>query len=189
MYKHQYITNKNIAVTIVMAIFFSCTNSTKAVRDFLAEKNLPIGIAKNAYHVYKDSGIVVSKLATPLMHDFSNREEHPYNEFPIGLKIVNFDKNGKDSVTIIGDYALSYNKTSVAEIRGNVVVKNHTDKATLMTDQLYWDQKEAYFFSEKKFVLTKLNDTVRGVGFESKENLKKVVFKNVGGNLEANENE
>ena len=101
-------------------MLFSCSNNTQEVRDFLASKNLPIGIAKNAFHVYKDSGRITSKLITPLLHDFSNRKQHPYNEFPEGIKIINFEE--KDSVTITGNYAISYSKTSVSEITGNVVV-------------------------------------------------------------------
>ena len=74
-------------------MLFSCDNNTQKVRDFLADKNLPIGTAYNAYHVYKDSGRITSKLITPKMLDFSNREKHPYNEFPKGIKIINFEKN------------------------------------------------------------------------------------------------
>ena len=57
-------------------MLFSCSNNTQQVRDFLASKNLPIGTAKTAYHVYKDSGKITSKLLTPLRLDFSNREQH-----------------------------------------------------------------------------------------------------------------
>jgi len=69
------------------------------------------------------------------------------------------------------------------------VVINHTDASRLETDQLFWDQKNKYFFTERSFVLTKINDTVIGVGFESKENLKKYVAKKTKGNLLTNENE
>ena len=39
------------------------------------------------------------------------------------MKIINFE--GKDSVTVTGDYALSYSKTNISELVGNVVVINH----------------------------------------------------------------
>ena len=42
-------------------MLFSCSNSTEEVRNFLEEKNLPIGKAKEAFHVYKDSGQITSK--------------------------------------------------------------------------------------------------------------------------------
>ncbi|WP_299057045.1 LPS export ABC transporter periplasmic protein LptC [uncultured Polaribacter sp.] len=175
------ILQRSIVSLISVAMLFSCANNTQEVRDFLASKNLPIGIAKDAFHVYKDSGRITSKLSTPLLHDFSNRKAHPYNEFPKGIKIINFD--GKDSVTITGDYALTYSKTSVSEIVGNVVVLNHKENSKLETSQLLWDQNTAYFFSEKAFTLSTLKDTIYGVGFECKEDLSKHLAKKTTGKL------
>jgi len=163
------------------AMLFSCSNNTQEVRDFLASKNLPTGIAKNAIHVLKDSGRITSKLITPLLHDFSNRKQHPYDEFPMGVKIINFE--GKDSVTITGNYAISYSKTSVSEISGNVIVLNHTEQSKLETEQLFWDQNTKYFFSEKAFTLSTVKDTVYGIGFECKEDLSMHLAKKTVGNL------
>jgi LPS export ABC transporter protein LptC len=180
---------KSIGAVLCVPMLFSCTNDSKEVRDFLAEQNRPIGIAKDAFHIYKDSGQITSKLITPLMYDFSNRRNHPYNEFPEGVEIINFENGGKDSVTVIGDYALTYSKTSISELKGNVVVINHTENSRLETEQLFWDQKNKYFFSEKKFTLTTLTDTINGIGFESRENLTKWVSKNITGEIITNENE
>jgi LPS export ABC transporter protein LptC len=187
MRKHLKIISQSTTVCFITVVLFSCANNTQKARDFLADKNLPVGKTKNAYHVYKDSGRVTSKLITPLMLDFSNRKEHPYNEFPSGIKIINFENKGLDSVTIIGDYGLSYAKTSVSEIKGNVVVINHTDQSRLETEQLFWDQKTKYFVSEVAFKLTKENDTIYGVGFESKDDLTKHLAKKTTGKLETTE--
>ena len=168
-------------------MLFSCSNDAQKVRDFLMSKNLPIGTAKNALHVYKDSGRITSKLRTPLRLDFSNRENHPYSEFPKGIIIINFDKNELDSVTIKGDYALSYDKTLVSEIKGNVIITNHTEGSKLNTSQLFWDQNTKYFFSEKAFTLTTKKDTIYGIGFESKEDLSKHLAKKTTGTLETTE--
>ncbi|WP_439132869.1 LPS export ABC transporter periplasmic protein LptC [Polaribacter sp.] len=181
------IIKRSATVCLITVVLFSCTNNTQKARDFLADKNLPIGKSIDAYHVYKDSGRITSKLITPLLLDFTNRKEHPYNEFPSGIKIVNFENKGADSITITGDYALSYEKTSISEIKGNVVVVNHTDQSILETDQLFWDQKTNYFISEKPFKLIKQNDTIYGIGFESKEDLTKHLAKKTTGKLETKE--
>lgn len=178
-----------IATIGLVAMFFSCTNSAKEVRDFLADKNKPIGAAKNIDHVHKDSGRISNKLKTPLLLDFSNRKEHPYNEFPKGVKIVTISKDGKDSTTITGSYALSYNKTQVSEIKGNVVIINHTDNTKLETNQLFWDQKEKYFFTEDGFRLTTKRDTINGFGFESKQDLSKWIAKDITGDVRINQKE
>lgn len=178
---------KSIAVIFSSAMLFSCVNDVKKVRDFLADKNLPVGIARDANHVYKDSGKITSRLITPLMLDFSNRTEHPYSEFPNGIKIVNFKKTDIDSITITGQYAINYSKTAISEIKGNVVVINHTDKSRLETEQLFWDEKTKYFVSEKAFTLMKENDTIFGIGFESKDDLTMHLAKKTTGKLETTE--
>ncbi|EAR13166.1 hypothetical protein PI23P_01692 [Polaribacter irgensii 23-P] len=187
MKNHTQIVAKSIVVTSFTTMLFACSNNSEEVRNFLEEKNLPIGIAKEAYHVYKDSGRVTSKLITPILLDFSNRKKHPYNEFPEGIKIINFENEGKDSVTIIGDYARSYSKTEVSEIQGNVVVLNHTDKSRLETVQLFWDQKTKYFVSEKAFTLYKEQDTIQGIGFECKEDLSEHLAKKTIGRIATKE--
>jgi len=180
--------SKSIVVFFFTTMLFSCTSDTQKVRDFLVDKNLPVGIARDANHVYKDSGKITSRLITPLMLDFSNRSEHPYSEFPNGIKIVNFRKSDIDSVTITGQYAISYSKTSISEIKGHVIVINHTDKSRLENEQLFWDEKTKYFISEKAFTLMKEKDTIFGIGFESKDDLTQHLSKKTTGKLETIEN-
>ena len=179
---------KSIAAFSLVAVLFSCESDVKEIRNLLEEKNLPIGMAKKIVHVYKDSGRITSKLKSPLLFDFSNRTDHPYNEFPNGIKIITFENKGKDSITILGDYALTYSKTKISELKGNVVVINHTDESRLETDQLFWDQNTDYFYTEKKFILITKTDLITGVGFESKKDLSKHVAKKMTGDLETIEN-
>jgi len=170
----------NIAVVFSTAMFFSCTNDVKEVRDFLADKNLPLGRAENINHKHTDSGRINIKMKAPLMLDFDNREEHPYSEFPEGIKITTIEKNG-DSITIEGGYAKSFKKTEVAEIKKNVVIYNYAQKNKLETEQIYWDQKTHYFFTEKKFTFYTQTDTIYGTGFEATEDLKTWWVKNQTG--------
>lgn len=170
----------------MVTLLFSCTNDIKKVQDFLADKNLPIGVAENINLVYKDSGEVTTKMISPLVHDFSNRKEHPYSEFPKGIHITKITSNG-DSTTVEGDYSINYTKTQMAEIRGNVVVVNYEKKYTLYTSQLFWDQREHYFLTEKKFSLITPTDTLYGVGFESSEDLSNWLIKNNSGTLQVND--
>lgn len=170
----------NIAVVLTIAMFFSCTNSAKEVKDFLADKNLPIGESYNIDHKHTDSGRVDVKMKAPILLDFSNREKHPYTEFPKGIKITSIEKNG-DSTSVEGDYAKSYTKTEVSEIKNNVIIYNYGKKNKLMTDQIFWDQKTHYFFTEKKFIFYTATDTIKGYGFEASEDLKHWWVKNQSG--------
>ena len=55
---------KNIVIVLSITMFFSCTNSAKEVKDFLADKNLPIGEAFDIVHQHTDSGRIDVKNAS-----------------------------------------------------------------------------------------------------------------------------
>ena len=180
--------SKNIAAISLVAMFFSCTNNSNEVKNLFSTKNLPIGVVKDMFHVYKDSGKISSKLITPLLRDFSNRRNHPYNEFPKGIILISYSNNGLDSITIKGDFCLTYTKTLISELKGNVEIYNHTDKSKLITEQLFWDQNTDYLFSEKKFTLTSPDNVINGIGFESKKDLSKFLAKQTSSQHILNEN-
>jgi len=186
----QYSTKhiiKNIVILIGITMFFSCETSFNEINDFLADKNLPIAVTKNISMVYTDSGYVTNKLKAPLLYNFENRKKQPYKEFPQGIQVIVFNKQG-DSTTIIANYAISYDKTKISEIRDNVIILNHTKKLKLKTSQLYWDQKENYFFSNKKSILTSPKDTIVGLeGFDSNADLTNATMLNNSGTLYVNE--
>ena len=168
----------NIATIFIVAMFFSCGNELKEVEDFLAEKNLPIGVAKNIHVIHTDSGKVKTKLTAPIMNDFSNRKNHPFTEFPEGLIAVSYDELN-DSVILYADYSINYSMTNISEVKGNVSVINYADSSELMTEQLFWDANVHYFYTEKKFTYIKKFDTINGIGFESNEDLSKINMKSI----------
>lgn len=167
-------------------MFFSCGNDIKEVQDFLAEKNLPIGAAKNVHLIHTDSGQVKTILTAPLMQDFSNRADHPYTLFPEGVRIKSFDEKG-DSVILTAGYSITFTKTNISEVKDSVVVSNPAEKTKLFTDQLFWDSNEHYIYTEKKFTLITQSDTIHGQGFESNEDLSKVNMKSIKGSVYVNE--
>ena len=184
MQKNKNILFKSIATIFLVAMLFSCVNNPKKIKDFIADKNLPISVTKNINLVHTDSGKLKSKMITKLLHDFSNREKNPYQEFPKGLKLITFEKNG-DSTTIISDYARTFKKTQVTEIKGNVIVINHKKNMKLLTEQLFWDEKEGYFFSNKKSLLISGKDTLIGNdGFDANSDLTNANMMNNKGKLE-----
>jgi len=173
-------TIKSIAVVFTIVMLFSCTNDANEVRDFLADKNLPIGEAYNIVHRHTDSGRVNIKMKAPVMLDFNNRTLHPYKEFPKGIEVTTIEKNG-DSVVINGNYAKIYSTTEIAEIKDDVVIYNYAERNKLVTDQIFWDQKTNYYFTEKDFIFYTQTDTIKGVGFEASEDLKSWWVKNQSG--------
>ncbi len=180
---------RTISVAVFLsAMLFSCGNTDKEIHDFLQEKNLPMLTTSNLHVIHTDSGKVNLTLQTPLLFDFRNRKNHPYIEFPKGIEIISVKKN--DSISIKGDYAISYKNTNISDIKKNVIIYNYSKKYKLTTSQIFWDKNTKVFFTEERFTLYTPTDTIPGRGFESDENLENYNIKNIrNGRVELNENE
>ena len=61
MLQSVYHNIKSIATLFLVVMLFSCGNDLKEVQDFLADKNLPVGVAKNVNLIHTDSGSVKTK--------------------------------------------------------------------------------------------------------------------------------
>ena len=127
-------------------MFFSCKNNFKEVQKIGISENEPIGVAENINLKYTDSGKVKAILKSPKMLDYSNRD-FPFNEFPEGVNLrYLMTMNNKN--TVVADYAIVYNDTDLIDLQGHVVIATH-NKDTLFAEQLYYDQKKEWLFTNK----------------------------------------
>ncbi len=142
-------------VTIcIVTMFFSCESDIQKVKKLNETSFIPTGEADSLNLKYTDSGKIKSILLSQKMLDYSNIQ-NPFTEFPKGVNVTLFDNNGK-TTTIVSDYAISYKKTDIIDLQGNVTITSHDGKK-LETSQLYFDQKNEWFFTEKHFKFTDAN--------------------------------
>ena len=142
-------------VTIcIVTMFFSCESDIQKVKKLNETSFIPTGEADSLNLKYTDSGKIKSILLSQKMLDYSNIQ-NPFTEFPKGVNVTLFDNNGKIT-TIVSDYAISYKKTDIIDLQGNVTITSHDGKK-LETSQLYFDQKNEWFFTEKHFKFTDAN--------------------------------
>lgn len=145
-------------------MFFSCNNSLKEVQGVDVSENEPIGVDYNMNVKYTDSGRVTANLISTKMLDYTNRD-FPYHEFVDGVTLHIFDKDNKKS-TVVADYAIVYDHTDLIDMRGNVVITTH-DNSVLKTDQLYYDQKKSWLFTNVPVEFKTEQDVIKGNGFDS----------------------
>jgi LPS export ABC transporter protein LptC len=149
--KNRNIIFNIVTVIITVAIFFSCEGSLKDVQKFNKSSFLPAGEADSVNLKYTDSGRVKSILKSEKMLDYSNIP-NAFTEFPKGVEVTMFDANDKTTI-IESDYAISYKRTDIIDLQGNVTITS-SDGKKLETSQLYFDQKNEWFFTEKHFKYT-----------------------------------
>jgi LPS export ABC transporter protein LptC len=159
---------KNIILTMVtvftVTIFFSCKNNLKEVQKIGISENEPIGIAENINLKYTDSGKIKAILLSPKMLDFSNRT-FQYSEFPDGINLTLYDEENQKS-TVVADYAIVYNETDLMDLQGHVVIATK-DNDTLYAEQLYYDQKKEWLFTNKPVTFRTGLDLIHGNGFDA----------------------
>ena len=153
-----------IMVTVfAVTMFFSCNNNLKEVQKIGISENEPIGVADNINLKYTDSGKLKAVLISSKMLDFSNRD-FPYSEFPNGINLDLYEDGEKSKV--IADYAITYSNTNLIDLQGNVIITTK-DNDTLYAEQLYYDQKKEWLFTNKPVTFRTGMDLINGNGFDS----------------------
>lgn len=148
-------------------MFFSCNNNYQKVQQMGISENEPIGVAEHINLKYTDSGRVTANLLSAKMLDYSNRD-FPYNEFTEGVTLYLFDRENKKN-TVVSDYAISYDKTNLIDLQGNVKIITHTND-TLFAEQLYYDNKKEWIYTNLPVRFRQGNDMIYGNGFDSNKN-------------------
>ena len=156
-----------IVTVFTVTMFFSCKNNFKEVQNIGIVDSGPLTIAENINTKYTDSGKLKMNLKSAKMLDFSNRA-FAFFEFPIGVDLDFFDDNNNKS-NVIADYALVYNGTDLIDLRGNVVLTTHNND-TLFAEQLYYDQKTEWLFTNQPVRFRTKNEIINGNGFDSNRN-------------------
>jgi LPS export ABC transporter protein LptC len=132
----------------IFILLLSCEDNFQEIQNINSKNILPIGITENLKLIYTDSAKVKAILYSNLNKDFTN-QSFPYSEFPDGVKITFYDNDLNETI-VTSDYAITYNKTNIVNLIGNVVINNF-DGSELKTKQLYWDPEQEWLFTEEKF--------------------------------------
>jgi len=169
-----------IVTAIAVTMFFSCKDNFSEVQKIGMSDNEPIGVADTINVKYTDSGAVKAVLISPKMFDYSNRD-FPFYEFTEGVNLELFDDEN-NKTTVVSDYAISYSNTDLIDLQGNVTIVTHTND-TLLAEQLYYDQKKEWAFTNKPFTYIKGADVISGNGFDSDSKFNNVEVFEMEGNI------
>ncbi len=136
-----------IVTTFVVTMLFSCESNFKNVSKIDFRAYVPNSEAQVINLQHTDSGRILATLKSPKMLDYSN-VKNPFTEFPDGVHLTIYDANGKMS-NIYAKYGVSYSDTKIIDLRDSVKIVT-SDNKILETQQLYYNQKSEWFFTDKK---------------------------------------
>ena len=161
---------QKVLLLMVATLFLvSCESSINEVRNLNAVEFSPVGEAKDFNLKYTDSGKIKAVLVSPQMLDYSHLE-FPFTEFPKGIAVTVYDEQG-DSSFITAKYAISYTKSNLIDLSNKVKITTHDGKI-LETEQLYYDQKNEWFFTQKAYKFTDKGSVIEGLGIDFSKDFK-----------------
>ena len=173
------------SVPFILSILFcfimiGCENKFRDVQKMGFAEFSPSGDADGVNLKYTDSGRITANLISPKMLDYAT-VEYPFTEFPKGIHLTLFDKNGKQTY-VDAKYAVSHKATDLIDLQDNVKISNQNGEL-LETEQLYYDQKNEWFFTEKKFKFTSPKGVSYGEGIDFSKDFKKVNSQKISGEV------
>ncbi|MBD3583130.1 LPS export ABC transporter periplasmic protein LptC [Flavobacterium selenitireducens] len=162
-------------------LMLSCEGNFKDVQKLKFSEFTPSGEADDFSLKYTDSGRITSVLVSPKMLDYATAR-YPFTEFPKGINVTLYDKNQKKTY-VRSNYAVTFKNTDLIDLQGNVQIWND-EGSRLETEQLYFDQKNEWFFTEKKFKFTDPKGVSFGQGVDFSKDFKIVNSQKISGEIE-----
>lgn len=160
-----------LLLLLACTLIVSCdNNSLKDIQKMNANNFFAAGEAENINVKYTDSAKIKAILVSKKMLDYS-QVKYPFTHFPNKVHVTVFDSN-KNKTFIVANKATAYNKTNIIDLEGNVKITTHDGK-TLETQQLYYNQKNNWFFTDAYFKFTDVNKSFfEGIGIDFDNDLK-----------------
>lgn len=165
-------------VISVISIIASCREDVD--KSQLAFYEGPTRTGSNIVLVHSDSAIVRTKLMADRQLEFKNGNI----EFPEGIVIHFFEKDGEMSTTIRADRGYYERKTDLYRGEGDVQVHNLLKNQKLNSEELFWDKTKKKIFTEKFVTVEEPSRIINGTGMEADESFNEYSFTKVTGVLE-----
>lgn len=160
------------ALLCLIALTSSCREDVGA--SALEVYDGPMNMSINIHLIQSDSAIVRSDIKAPKQLEFANGNL----EFPEGIEIQIFEKDGQLSTTLRADKGYFLKKENTYKGVGNVQVHNMIKDQKLQSEELFWEPNKKKIYTEK-FVTVQDGETLfNGTGLEADETFTNYKLKN-----------
>ncbi|MBO7456741.1 MAG: LPS export ABC transporter periplasmic protein LptC [Paludibacteraceae bacterium] len=164
-----------------LAIFFYACGGSSVGQHTASEprQQTAVLITDSVSTLISDSGVTRYRIEAPqwLMFDRTNP---PYQEFPDGIYLEQFDEALNVKAQLKADYAYYDETAQQWTLRGNVHALNRKGE-TFDTPEMKWDQKTHRVYSDTSIHIVREKSVIEGVGFDSNEEMTKYTILNPTG--------
>ncbi len=157
-------------IFVACCVFLSCRDEVKSVVDKPTDpETTPTMVTNNVVTLISDSGTTKYRITADTWLMFEEAEK-PFWLFPHGLLLEQFDSVFNTEASIICDSAKYFKKDELWRLDGNVKISN-VRKELILTNQLFWSQKQQKVYSDSFVHIEKSDRIIEGYGFISNERM------------------
>lgn len=180
---------RSLPQSVLLALLIllnACGNSDKTVYEY-TRRVVMTEEAKDVVSYLSQDGEIRAKLTAPLM--IRTNGDTISVEFPQTLHCDFFDDSTRQKESWLDSrYGIYYENLNKVYLRDSVVVIS-VNGDTLRTPDLWWDQNNKLFYTDKFARYNGPNKILRGgVGMEATQDLRRITFKDATGNLKVSDN-
>lgn len=162
------------SILLLATILTSCTlrpNKIGEIKIDLTREQLPVLTTDSVTTLISDSGITRYRIEAKqwLVYD---KTERPYQEFPYGIYLEQFDENLNVQASLKANHAHYDENAQLWTLRGDVHALNFEGEQ-FDTQELKWDQVTHKVYSDSNIHITREKSIIEGVGFVSNEQMTK----------------
>ena len=181
MKRHQFDKLIIASILVVLAIlFYACGGSSlQPSVESQPREQVAALVTDSVSCLISDSGVTRYRIEAPqwLVYD---RTEPPYQEFPDGVYLEQFDEQLTVQASLKADYAYYNEAEQQWTLRGNVHALNRKGEQ-FETPEMKWNEKTHRVFSDTTIHITREHSIIEGVGFDSNEDMSKYTILNPTG--------
>ena len=173
---------KNSLFILIALIIISCSESKivpKISDENIENEGTPDQISYDIEVLFADSIYKKAKLKAQRARIYKENKETLLDG---GVRVEFFSKqSGKRVSTLTSDSVKIDDKTKNMFAGGNVLVVSDSNRTTLKTNILEWNNTTEKLYSNEFVTIKSPYETIRGVGFESDQNLQNYKVYKVSG--------
>lgn len=170
-----------LAITIVVAsIVVSCRGHLKEAQD-ISLKDVPLQTVDEMFAVQTNNGRIVMRMEAPIMEHFDN-DTISEDRFSRGIEVYGYSDEGLLESIIIANKASHITRKKTKDEKwaafGNVFIHNVTNRQTMETDTIYWDQNTKEIYTDCYVKMYSPDGFMQGIGMRSDDHARNAILHN-----------
>lgn len=145
----------------------------------LGRKKVSVEEAIGVTSYLSQNALMKAKLTAPRM--LRTNADTQVTEFPNSLQVEFYNDSTKPESHLFAKYGRYLQYESKVYLRDSVIVYNYVTHDTLRTDELYWDQDEEKFYTDKQVQIRTPSEKLNGSGLTADQSFSWWTLKNASG--------